>query len=77
MGAGLLVGLAHPPLWAGGTHPARPAVVVHVVAPGETLWGLALRYAPDQDPRHYIYDLQRLNHLGSAPILPGEKLTLP
>lgn len=73
--AGLLVGMARLPLWAAATHPA--AQVVHIVAPGETLWGLAERYAPREDPREYIYNLDRINNLGDGQIFPGEKLTLP
>ena len=74
--AGGLVGLAHPALFAGG--PGSVAVpVVHVVAPGETLWGLAEHYGPQMDPREYIYDLQVANNIDSEPIYPGEKLTLP
>ncbi|HLI56901.1 MAG TPA: LysM peptidoglycan-binding domain-containing protein [Actinomycetota bacterium] len=75
MAAGLLVGMARLPLWAAATHPVTPAV--HIVAPGETLWGLAERYAPREDPRQYIYDLDRINNLKDGPIFPGEKLTLP
>lgn len=76
LGAGLLVGLAHPALWAGPPGSA-PVPVVHVVTPGETLWGLAEHYAPHEDPRQYIYDLQQANNLGNGAIFPGEKLTLP
>lgn len=75
LAAGLLVGTARLPLWAAASHPA--AQIVHIVAPGETLWGLADRYAPREDPREYIYNLDRINHLGDGQIVPGEKLTLP
>lgn len=75
VGAGFLVGMARLPLWAAAAHPAPR--VVHVVAPGETLWGLAEHYAPKEDPRRYIYDLDRINKLGDGAIFPGEKLTLP
>jgi nucleoid-associated protein YgaU len=74
--AGLLVGLARPALLAAAPHPL-PAPVVHVVRPGETLWGLAERYAPREDPRQYIYELGRINSLGNGAIFPGERLTLP
>lgn len=72
----LLVVLAKPALWAGGPGTVAPPVV-HVVAPGETLWSLAEHYAPQEDPREYIYDLQQANSLGDGDIYPGEKLTLP
>lgn len=75
VGAGFLVGMARLPLWAANARPAPR--VVHVVAPGETLWGLAGHYAPKEDPRRYIYDLDQLNHLGAGSIFPGERLILP
>ena len=35
--------------------PARPAApVVHVVAAGDTLWGIASELAPDRDPREVV-----------------------
>jgi hypothetical protein len=82
LAAGLMLGLVNPSLWAGSRGSAGAAGVVgprleHVVAPGETLWSLAERYGGQQDPRNYIYDLQRLNNLGAKPIYPGERLLLP
>ena len=74
--AGVMVGLARPALWAGGAGSAGPRAM-HVVLPGETLWSLADRYAGREDPRNYIYDLEKLNSLGPGPIYPGEHLTLP
>ena len=76
VGAGLMVGLANPSLWAGSAASAGPRLT-HVVAPGETLWSLAERHAGRQDPRDYIYDLEKLNNLGPRPIYPGEHLLLP
>ena len=76
VGAGLMVGLANPSLWAGSAASAGPRLT-HVVAPGETLWSLAEREAGRQDPRNYMYDLEKLNNLGPRPIYPGERLLLP
>ena len=76
LGAGLLVGLVNPSLWARSAASAGPRLT-HVVAPGETLWSLAERHAGRQDPRDYIYDLEKLNNLGPRPIHPGEHLLLP
>jgi LysM repeat protein len=46
------------------------------VRPGDTLWSVAERtYAGD--PREGIWKIQQRNHLGSATIVPGEKLVLP
>lgn len=79
VGAGLMVGLVNPSLWAGpaASPGPRPTRAAHVVAPGETLWSLAERNAAREDPRHYIYDLEKLNNLGPRPIYPGERLLLP
>jgi LysM repeat protein len=76
LAAGLMLGLVNPSLWAGSAATAGTRQA-HVVAPGETLWGLAERYAGQQDPRNYIYDLEKLNNLGTRPIYPGERLVLP
>jgi len=76
LGAGLLVGLVNPSPWVGSAAATGPRLT-HVVAPGETLWSLAERHAGRQDPRDYIYDLERLNNLGPRPIYPGERLLLP
>ena len=76
LGAGLMVGLVNPSLWAGSASSAGPRLT-HVVAPGETLWSLAVGDGGRQDPRNYIYDLERLNNLGPRPIYPGERLLLP
>jgi hypothetical protein len=76
LGAGLMVGLVNPSLWAGSAASTGPRLT-HVVAPGETLWSLAERHAGRQDPRNYIYDLEKLNNLGPRPIYPGERLLLP
>ena len=76
LGAGLMVGLVNPSLWARSAASAGPRLT-HVVAPGETLWSLAERDAGRQDPRNYIYDLEKLNNLGPRPIYPGERLLLP
>lgn len=76
LAGGIGIGLAHPAVFGGVAGAASPPAT-HIVAPGETLWGLAGRYAPSEDPRHYLYDLQQRNHLGTAPIYPGETLILP
>jgi hypothetical protein len=76
LGAGLMVGLVNPSLWAGSAASTGPRLT-HVVAPGETLWSLAERQAGREDPRNYIYDVEKLNGLGPGPIYPGERLLLP
>ncbi len=46
------------------------------VAPGDTLWDIAARAAPQRDPRAEVADLQRRNHLTEAAIVPGQVLHL-
>ena len=47
------------------------------VLPGETLWGLAQRLAPGQDPRPVVDQIRRLNDLSSAELQAGQQLLLP
>jgi hypothetical protein len=51
-----------------------PAQVV--VAPGETLWSIAQRVAPDRDPRTVVAGIQRLNGLRTAEVHAGQTLVL-
>ena len=68
--AALAVGLA-----AHSSNGAGPQQA-YVVRPGDTLWTVAERtYAGD--PREGVWRLERLNHLESATISPGEKLLVP
>ena len=46
-----------------------------VVRPGDTLWAIAQRIAPNDDPRPIVDALTAAN--GSAPLTPGEILQLP
>jgi LysM repeat protein len=73
---GLALGLLVPALGASEPGDLAPASV-HVVKPAETLWKIAKTYAPDSDPRSYIYDIQQVNGLSGATITPGQKLILP
>jgi LysM repeat protein len=54
---------------------AKPATVT--VAPGETLWSIASRVAPDRDPRAEVAALERANHLSGPAIVPGQVLRVP
>jgi hypothetical protein len=52
----------------------RPTVSVRtiVVQPGDTLWGIAGRLAPGQDPRPVVDALAAAH--GNGPLIPGETL---
>ena len=68
--AALLVGLA-----ARSSHGAGPARH-YVVRPGDTLWSIAAR-TYGGDVREGVWKLEQRNGLGSATIVPGERLVLP
>ena len=55
-----------------------PEVVVHTVAPGETLWGFARGIAePGEDLRPVVARIQVLNGLDSAALQIGQTILLP
>lgn len=47
------------------------------VMSGETLWTLAARYAPNQDPRDFIANIVALNNLNGTSLTPGMQIALP
>jgi hypothetical protein len=53
---------------------SAPAQVV--VAPGETLWSIAERVAPQRDPRTVVAGIRRLNDLPTADVHAGQTLVL-
>jgi hypothetical protein len=54
-----------------------PALVQTTVQPGESLWSVAQRIAPDNDPREVIAQIRRINDLESSQLLVGQQLLLP
>ena len=48
------------------------AATRHVVQPGDTLWSVAERFAPGDDPRPVVDALAA--ERGSGPLVPGEVL---
>lgn len=57
---------------SGGGRVSRPVEVV--VAPGDTLWSIAVRTAPEADPRQTVDEIMALNHLATSWIAPGQRL---
>src|SRR3954447_17750135 len=57
--------------------PATVAPQVVSVAPGDTLWSIAVRVAPGVDPRDEVARLQRVNHLDGVDLVPGQHLRVP
>jgi hypothetical protein len=48
-----------------------------VVLPGDTLWSVAERYAPSDDPFGTIERIRRLNGLPDSTVYAGQHLILP
>lgn len=47
------------------------------VAPGDTLWAIAVRVDPHSDPRAVVERLRELNGLASTQLRAGEELVVP
>ncbi len=56
---------------------APPVVQLTTVQPGESLWTLAQRIAPDNDTREVVAQIRRLNDLSSSRLQVGQQLVLP
>ena len=54
-----------------------PVLQQTTVTAGETLWSLAHRVAPENDPREVVEQLRELNHLRSSDVWAGQQLLLP
>jgi hypothetical protein len=57
--------------------PAPPVLGAVTVAPGDTLWSIASRVAPQRDPRAEVAALARRNHLAGVDLTPGQVLQVP
>jgi LysM repeat protein len=55
--------------------PVSPGVVT--VQPGDTLWAIATRVAPNADPQAEVDRLMRVNHLRDAGLVPGQQVRVP
>jgi hypothetical protein len=53
--------------------PAGDAVRTHLVEPGDTLWSIAVAFAPGNDPRPVVDALAEAH--GPGPLVPGETIT--
>ena len=56
---------------------AQPVDHVVTVEQGDSLWTLARRAAPDNDPREVVALIRDLNDLSSSGLTPGQQLVLP
>ena len=57
--------------------PSKPALIEHVVVPGDTVWSMATSLSGEVDTRVYVDRIQRLNGLGSDSLQVGDVVLLP
>lgn len=74
--AAFSLGRADAPQAATEAAPA-PAVVQTTVQPGDSLWTVAQRVAPEADPRDVVQQLRSLNDLSGSGLQVGQQLLLP
>jgi len=56
---------------------APAAAESYVVRPGDTLWSIARRLAPSEDPRPLVDAIAAANHVDGGWIVPGQALVVP
>ena len=59
------------------TSPMEAPVSFRTVAPGETLWDIARREAPREDPRQLVHQLIEMNDLDAGGLRAGQLLVVP
>jgi LysM repeat protein len=65
-------------VYAGGGAGAEPQPAHYTVAPGDTLWGIALEHtAIWEDPRPKVEAIREANDLSGYEIYPGMSLKVP
>ena len=52
-------------------------LVTHIVQPGETLWGIAQRYRPNEDPRKVVYEIQEASGIEGGLIMAYQLVLVP
>jgi nucleoid-associated protein YgaU len=63
-------GQAEPPMH-------RVSHTTYVVRPGDTLWGIATRHSPEEDPLALIDSIERANDVEAGSLVPGQMLLIP
>ena len=66
--------LSAPAASAGGELGAGSVPASVTVRPGDTLWSIATRIAPNKDPRAEVAHLQQINHLADVDLATGQVL---
>jgi nucleoid-associated protein YgaU len=73
----MVVSLCVPAVSRAVTGERSDASTRYVVRAGDTVWSIAARRAPGQDPRPIVDAIVRANDLDPANLVPGEELVLP
>ena len=60
-----------------GTGRTAPATRYVTVQPGQTLWQIALRAAPSDDPRDTVDRIRAMNGLDDTAVRAGQRLIVP
>ena len=60
-----------------GERPVRVASTTYVVHAGDSLWSIAERLAPTEDPRPMVDAIARANGLAAGDLVPGQSLVIP
>lgn len=58
-------------------HTQETHLVPVTVYSGESLWTIAEREAPNQDPRDFIAQVVDANHLTTSTVMPGQQILIP
>jgi Tfp pilus assembly protein FimV len=69
--------LGHSPAQAGASSSDAAPARTWVVQPGQTLWSIAERLAPDTDPRETVARIVAMNDLPDAAVLVGQEIVVP
>ena len=78
LGALFVAGALAVAAYSAGGVGAQPRPAHYTVAPGDTLWGIAIdRTAPWEDPRPKVEAIREANNLSGYEIYPGMSLELP
>ena len=65
-------------MYAGGGAVAESQTISYTVAPGETLWEIAVEHTlPGEDPRPKVEAIREANDLSDSTIYPGMSLEVP
>lgn len=62
---------------AGESAPTSSQTLEVNIAAGESLWDLAVQYAPERDPRDVVAEMVELNNLGTSVIQAGQRISIP